>query len=198
MFSIVVFLCGLSGLFSFPTINQNLKINKRYFRLHSIEQNEYHLDKKIMRRFSKQSIKPLLSKNPLIGDTPNMYSNERSHFYIIKDLYIHYNKVDDPIIINIGFVKHNFISLDHVSLRPDFIEKCIREQLRPNVPKLILCRSFMHPSVGLFYKKNIEKANEDNEKNWIDIQKIWLIETRQEACSPVHMYDSSPVHMYYE
>jgi len=205
MFSFFGFLYGFSflfsGLFSFqtinPTITPSIDISKRDFRLHSLEKNEYPLDKRILRRFSKQSIKPLRGKNPLVGgDTQNMYSNERSHFYIIQDLYIHYYNVDEPIIVNVGFVKHNFTSFDHVLLRPDFIEKCIREQLRPNIPILLFFHSFMHPYVGSIYKKNIEMVNQDNGKSWVDIQKIWLIETRQEIFSPVDMYGSLPVDMH--
>jgi len=166
--------------------------------LHSIEKNEYHLDKQMMRRFSKQSIKPLVGENPLVDHTQKMYLDECSHFYIIKDLYVYYYDVDDPIITNVGFVKHNFTSFDSGLLRPDFIEKCIREQLRPNIPILLFFHSFMHPSVGSTYKKNVEKVNEDTGKTWIDIQKILLIETRLRGSSSVRMYDSSLVRMYSE
>ena len=112
--------------------------------------------------------------------------------------------MNDPVVTNVSFLKLNFTSFDSIYLPPDFIEKCKRELLRPNIPMLLLYHSFLHPSVGSIYKKNIEKANEDNEKNWANIQKILLIETRHEIVPPgvmydsngINMYDSSPVHMH--
>ena len=180
-------------MFSFQT---NHPIIKGDFRLHSKKNDEYHLDKQMKRRFFKQSINSILIDNPSIIDTKNRCLNQPSHFYIIKDLYLYYYDIDDPIITNVSFLKMNFTSFDSISLRPDFIEKCKREQLRANIPILLFYYYFMHSSIGSIYKKNIEKMNEDNGKNWSNIQKILLIETRHEIVPPVEMYDSNGVEMY--